>query len=987
MTNNSREFLLESMNGKSCTWGWGAITAFSRSRLNNLIEQQFIEGYSEGRYFPVFSTEFSLNFVYRDIKIEKIILGKPLISFESASLDLSKVTVTMNLVGGNYSEVKRGPGVPALLNSWVKIKETHGFNVKFELDLSVTRGDIDSIGKVTMDISRATNFSTNIGDLNEINDEFTQRLKVYFDGLPAHKKIFNLGVLNLTGYNPLTPVSFHIRTQRAPGAELRGAVNADDGAVLVFIDLAGSTPGNTWPGEGSDFQYFIPDDKVGDKEQYSAALVIHHSLVSVANEDNINLLTTLLFPGQNNFEVVSEHTPHDRVVFGNLAMSATSFSVEPTFSTIRAGSEQAFSFKNSAGIAVEASWDVRSLNSAGTLGAGTIDKDGLYTAGTRGTVGQETLRVVVTGRYSDEGREYKASALLLVDYEDVSIAPRISERQVGFSAAEFLSGVHKASGPAQWANSQPIELTATASAGDKVTWTLLDTNYGTILGEGHTVSYIPPNPDVVIGLGLVEQRVQAYNETTGKVMYTSVLLSFLQDLDISPCFKDNVVPLQKVQLKCLYHGVREPKWSLVSGNGSVDEGGVFIASDSEEPHVNVVHCIVDLGDGEFKSGYSVIESTGFKAPPMWTDLTMTVEVVDGKALGDDVNEGTAYANGFQQIHLVVTLQTTGGELTPEEKDSLSVVMDGSNHTLLCMDSNDNFGIPFSQKDVDWAYATRRNIFRFMGDKPPVKHSTKSAAPLASETAHLYIVSRPKNIETTTFYFHLTDRNNFGHDSKLESDPDIGKVHLSLISIPTFTTASYPTTLSRVWTEDGGNADSNGEYPYDFNYVTIDYLRFNYPPAPFLLEEMVPGEGSLTLANVSLSTLQFESDVLEETMASFTGQAVYLVDQAEPKFLKFDSRLLALRPKLIDMPIVSGYKPSPGEVIISMHRVDDFAYLTKDQSDRQDLYRALNFNLTDVDGNFHGITISFEDPSNVDSRNTLLLTTFLKDPITGEVVKS
>ncbi|NMY39639.1 MULTISPECIES: hypothetical protein [unclassified Pseudomonas] len=52
MPNNSRDAILASMEGKSSTWGWGAITAFSRARVNNLIEQQFIEGYSEGRYFP-----------------------------------------------------------------------------------------------------------------------------------------------------------------------------------------------------------------------------------------------------------------------------------------------------------------------------------------------------------------------------------------------------------------------------------------------------------------------------------------------------------------------------------------------------------------------------------------------------------------------------------------------------------------------------------------------------------------------------------------------------------------------------------------------------------------------------------------------------------------------------------------------------------------------------------------------------------------------
>ena len=110
MPNNSRDAILASMEGKSSTWGWGAITAFSRARVNNLIEQQFIEGYSEGRYFPFFKGAFSLDALYRDVNIKSLILGRPLLSFESADLDRSRVTVTLSVVGGSYSEIKRLPG-------------------------------------------------------------------------------------------------------------------------------------------------------------------------------------------------------------------------------------------------------------------------------------------------------------------------------------------------------------------------------------------------------------------------------------------------------------------------------------------------------------------------------------------------------------------------------------------------------------------------------------------------------------------------------------------------------------------------------------------------------------------------------------------------------------------------------------------------------------------------------------------------------------
>ncbi|KQB52411.1 hypothetical protein AQS70_03585 [Pseudomonas endophytica] len=987
MSINSRDALLDSMKDKASTWGWGAITAFSRARVNNLIEQQFIESYSEGRYFPFFNAEFQLDKVYRDVKIVNLILGKPLLSFESADLNRSKVTVTLNIVGGSYSEIKRIPGEQPVLSSWHKIKETHGFYVRFELDLSVTRGDIDRVGRVTMNLSGADKFSTNLGSIGDINDRIIDLLKGHLNELPPHKKIYTLGVLDLSGYNPLTPVRFYIRTQRSPASTLNEAVDKGDGAVLVFIDLAGSMPGISWPGNDSDFNYFIPDDQTDQGEQYSAALVIHESLVSSANEDNMQLLTTLLFPGQHHFEVISEHTPHDRVFFGNLATSTTYYSVEPTFSTIRAGTQQAFSFRNSVGQEVPASWEVRSLNSAGSAGAGTIDKNGVYTAGTRQYVGQETLRVVVTGRYSHAGKDYKASALLLVAYEDVSISPRLSERQVGLNPADIVSGASKTALPVQWSNPEPIVLTASAAHDDKVTWTLLDTNYGSIQLEGNVALYTPPQPSELLGLGLVEQRIMAYNQTTKQQMFTSILLSWYQDVALDPPFKDNVAPLQAVQLTSSYTGPRQPVWSVLSGDGAVDENGLFTASGSEEPGVTVVHFSVDLGDGDFKSGYSVIETTGFEPTEMWTGITMTVVVADGKEPGDGVNEGTAYANGFQQIHLVVTLVTTNGELTPEEKDSLSVVMDGANHPLLCMDTNDNYGIPFGNPDIEWAYSTQNNIFRFVGDRPPAQPVAEGAQMLATETVDLYVVARPQDIETKTFYLRLIDRDGFKHDSKRDGDENLGKVRLSLLSPPILNPASYTFEKSRVYTEEGGNQDENGEYPHEFNYVTIDYWLLSYPPAPFFINEMVAIKRGLTQANISLSTLQFESNVLEETMASFTGQAIYLVNQSEPKLLEFDPRLTVLRPELKDLAIVPGYKPSPGQAVISLHRVDDFAYITRDKINRKDMYEPLNFHFTDYDGNFHGVTIMFDVETNPYSRNKLLLTTFLQDPVTGEVVKS
>ena len=991
MSINSRDTLLASMNGENTTRGWGAITAFNRRRLNRLIEPQFINGYGKATYFPRISNTFDLA-NSRKVTLENLILGQPLISFESASLDVSTVTVTFRLVGGAYSEVNSFSGEPDVLLTHTKIKETHGFTVTATVNLAVTRGDIDRVGRVTLDLSDAVDFTCNFGSLTAIKQEVSKLLSAYFKALPAHKRIFQLGVLDLAGYNPLTPVRFYLRTQRAPGAEVFGADNEEDGAVLVFIDLAGSAPGLDFPTQSSGFRYFIPDDTLNGQDQYSAALVLHHSMLAEANEDNMALLTTLLFPGHNHFEPISTHNPHDRIVFGNLAPSITLYSVEPTFSTVQAGGTQTFLMKDGEGKQIIATWKARSLNSFGSVGAGSMVGN-VYTADPRSSIGHDTLRVVVTGTYEKDGIKYEASALLLVAYEAASISPLVSERQVFAEASDYLPGAPKFAIPKQWINADPVKLSASAADTDVVEWTLLGDGYGSIELTGSTVNYILPDPSEIAGKDLFIQRVRAYNKTTQQEMVTSVLLSsWAHTVHIEPAFVGNLVPDAHVQLSTDWSRPGTVTWSVVSGDGSVDDNGIFTASNSSEPQTNVVLYKYMSDSGVEMSGYSVIETSGYTPQSTWSTVVITVKVIDGKGPADNEYQGSAYANGWQQVRLQTFLVTTGGELSSEEKDSLEVMDFESKSPLKTTDQFNEYGIPYGS-DYDWAFSKQSNSFTMYGASNFVDEDDTFNA-----TKDLYVVCRPKTdgqIQTRTFYVRITDTAGTPHSSLVANNPDAGKVFIKALPVPQLTKESYSFTKTRVLTEGDVVVDpqrpTNEAPSYDYNYRTTDYYAVAYVNGQFKFANFDYTDPKLTRKDINQSTIQWESDVLEETMFSYTGSAFIPPAGQPPKYLTFDPTLLSinkiLENKLPTLEIDTAYRPSAGQLLVSLHRTDDVSYLLRSDAKRIKLYKGVDFDFRDVYGNFHGIKIAFPDASNENSRNDLILSTFLRDPKTGEVIES
>ena len=135
-----------------------------------------------------------------------------------------------------------------------------------------------------------------------------------------------------------------------------------------------------------------------------------------------------------------------------------------------------------------------------------------------------------------------------------------------------------------------------------------------------------------------------------------------------------------------------------------------------------------------------------------------------------------------------------------------------------------------------------------------------------------------------------------------------------------------------------------------------------------------------------STLQYESEQLDEVFASYTGYGFYPQpfgrNNNPPAGLVFDAYFKALcHTESYKGPLssfVEEFKPSPGELIVSLHRVADMPYWHDSMTEnplmhyRDRLDKPVKFLLRDEEGNTHRINVSFDIPTTEGSRNRLVV---------------
>ncbi|RRV03671.1 hypothetical protein EGJ27_24550 [Pseudomonas sp. v388] len=958
---NSVQDLLDVMAQGTVTRGWGAVSVFGRAKLNRLLEQQFIDSFKDRKFLPGFmGTLFLDNAGQERAELEGVELGKPLLSFSTASLTNSRALLTMRMVAGQYNTLHQSSGGARLLSSRVSIAEQHGFTLEIDIDLSLVVGEVDRQGKVTLKLSEGLEFRCNLaGTDTATNQRLAGYFKEAFARLPPNRSVFELGRLNLRGYSALTPNYFRILTQAAPGAKIRGAANFGEGAVVVFIKLNGNEQPGHFPPAG-DFPYLIPDDRdAAGADKYSASVILSSDMLAYLRPGDPDMLGNLLFPGANAFVESERHTPADLAIFGNISPTQTSVTLSPTFATIRAGQTQRFTLHDWQGRELQAArWTATGLENHGARAEGSISS-GLYTAADPSALGRDTLRVVVTAEYVSDSITYTASALLLVVFDNMKTAPRMVLSSPG-------------------AQTPPTRLVATVLDGTDVTWALSGPEYGSLQVDAGQALFTPDARSCRKSLQVQQIKAHGSETQTASVL----LVNGQQILHIEPAFKANVKRSATVQLRddqAMLPGAAR-RWKLLGGEGSVDASGLFTAPAHGSTSTSIVGCEIVRNGVVFTTGYSVIELSELEPEPTWKELYRFVVRVPGGSEQDRV--GQVVANGYQQLPVQIEIETTDVDgvhypLSVTEVASLRLVDDVSKQQIDFVDTLLD-GIPEGD-DQKWRTNLVRNRFNLaIPMVAPQKAPTRRDPTIQDMFLHTRSSDKPAA-------FHAT----FQADNQAWwKSTDLGDYNETIVVTPTpipfFTDGDYtPFKWVRVAGTSPVNADATDDDWFYLRLNTVDYWKLECRPqnlgaaVAFETLDFIPVDDS---GQVSTSTIRWESEQLDETMFSWTGHVFCPAKQAPASKVQFDEDLQkVMDPGLLDVSTAAG-NYTPGTLVISLHRFDDVPYVRANVPARAKLSRDLAVVLIDANGNPHKRRISFLPASDISDRNKLQHAGFTPPPV-------
>lgn len=245
----SKDNLLKYLKNKTVTLGWDAVAIYDREHVNMLMEQQYVKKMAEGSHFPVFSKIIDDVGGSQRIIMDSLLVGTPLISFEDSDIESSYVKVRLEFVSGTITLLGSNKAIDRIDD----VNSVNGYAIELKVALENVNGSVDKQGLVQINFASSSLLNVTFPGM-VLPAVVMDLFRDYFKNNPV---TYVINTIDVSGDNILTPQKFIVRTQAAPGAAQREAVNYGNGAVLVFIATRANPSGGNHP--ANNYPWLLPE--------------------------------------------------------------------------------------------------------------------------------------------------------------------------------------------------------------------------------------------------------------------------------------------------------------------------------------------------------------------------------------------------------------------------------------------------------------------------------------------------------------------------------------------------------------------------------------------------------------------------------------------------------------------------------------------------------------------------------------------------------
>ncbi|MCE5979900.1 hypothetical protein [Pseudomonas sp. JR33AA] len=978
MTTHTKEALLEELAKGDSMRRWGAVLALGRDAVNDALQAHFVEQFDQHGGLPIIQGEYFIDPVARTEKVvfDNLTLGPPQLSFRGAAGVSTQVRVSMELLTGQcVSSMIMSANVEQFRRSHV-LEMGMGYQFEVYGHLKVQPHAYLDKYQVVLDITDASEPTCTLGG----NGTAAQKMGEFILEQLQYEWVINspLPVLELDifGHSGLSTTRIDVAAQQAPAGAGGGTSPDDDGALLVLMQLVGGAEADR---PGSPLPYLLP--RKNDTANYGSALLISRERAPLAKNRPAVALEQLVLPDANAVVLEEEeHNPHDMIVFGDVQATAFSRQLQPRIGKVAAGKRAQFTVANP----TVGSWtaqDVHNPRNSGEIEAGT------YMAPTASTFPLRQRLMNIKAHFANVQEGASKSALVVASSEDLVISPRV----------------------VIWANGDgPVRLTA--SQGGRLEWETDGDKFGRIVrdpvddNETPHALFTPNTPPNDEPIRLQRIKVTNWGDESGYA--TVVILAMRAPLQVQPFYVPNMgasgsqtfslTESRTEQASDKTWGDRpavlSTKWELYGKGKLVD--GQYTAPESDPGEVSVV-----AGVYGGQAGIAVIEHNVHASlsntigPPRWKALNQF------KLFLNDTSRKKAWANGRQQVAVDIHIETKSFN----DDDGVPIYDPVSDAELATLQLTHRDGTPIkwlpanteaiAPNGENWAASKFRNRFDYLpaGEGLVSVQEAQEAQARKDQSKAVGVKGQEEALRIVTVYLQTKESEVRWIRAKFESHEN--KTLYSFVVNPTadgeVELGGLPPRkldISDLEPFTGKRVAANGGFDVidDRGTVVDGHNYWHYTTHYWALR----ARGQRRFVDVRfdhVSVLRYESELLDETFASYVGVAYVprvLPGRTADRRIEYQAQMELLALQQAGTPLnrefATGEHFSAGTLLVSLERVSDMKFWYDQQGIRwrEQLSEPLYFTLIDNYGTESALYINWGQELNdgsispIDARNFL-----------------